>query len=60
SVPDDVATALEDQPQAKRFFEGLSYSSKLRLVLAIQAAKTDDTRQRRIAKTVSGLAEGRA
>jgi hypothetical protein len=44
---------------AKRFFDGLSYSNKRRLVLAIEGAKSDETRQRRIAKTVDNLREGR-
>jgi hypothetical protein len=59
-VPQDLAVALDKDRDAKRFFEGLSYSNKRRLTLAIQDAKTPETRQRRIEKTVSQLREGRA
>ncbi|HEU5440657.1 MAG TPA: YdeI/OmpD-associated family protein [Ktedonobacterales bacterium] len=59
SVPPDFADALDRDPHAKRFFDGLSYSNKRRVVLPIEDAKTDETRQRRIAKAVSMLHEGR-
>lgn len=54
-VPSDLASALAAVPTANAAFEALSYSNKRRLVLAIDAAKTDDTRQRRVAKTVADL-----
>lgn len=60
SVPSDVAVALDHEPDAKQFFQGLSYSNQRRLVMAIDSAKTAETRQRRIDKTVAGLREGRA
>lgn len=60
NVPADFAAALEESPVAKQFFDGLSYSNRLRLVLAIDGAKAADTRQRRIDKTVTALAAGRA
>jgi bifunctional DNA-binding transcriptional regulator/antitoxin component of YhaV-PrlF toxin-antitoxin module len=59
TVPPDLAEALAADADAQRFFDGLSYSNKRRLVLQIEGAKTDETRQRRIAKTVEGLREGR-
>jgi hypothetical protein len=59
-VPEDLATALDAAPDAKRFFESLSYSNRRRLVLGIEDAKTAETRQRRVDKTVAQLAEGRA
>lgn len=59
-VPADLATALEAEPAARAFFDGLSYSNKRRLVLAIEGAKQAETRARRITKTVEGLREGRA
>ena len=59
SVPPDLAEALDAEPDAKRYFDGLSYSHKLRHVLAIEEAKTAETRQRRVAKAVSALREGR-
>lgn len=60
SVPADFAAALDANPQAKRFFEGLSYSNRSRFVLSIEGAKSPETRQRRIEKSVSQLGEGRA
>jgi hypothetical protein len=58
-VPPDFAEALDADVDARRFFEGLSYSNKRRFVLSIEDAKTPETRQRRIAKAVSTLREGR-
>lgn len=60
TVPPDLADALDRDPEAKRFFEGLSYSNQLRHVLAIESAKTAETRQRRIAKAVNQIREGRS
>jgi Bacteriocin-protection, YdeI or OmpD-Associated/Domain of unknown function (DUF1905) len=59
AVPPDLASALDHDADAKRFFEGLSYSHQRRHVLAVEGAKTPETRQRRIAKAVSELREGR-
>ena len=60
SVPTDFASALDTEPEARRTFEGLSYSNKSWHVLQIEGAKTDETRQRRIAKSVDILKQGRA
>ncbi|MBA2550101.1 MAG: DUF1905 domain-containing protein [Nocardioidaceae bacterium] len=59
TVPPDLAAALDAEPGARRFFDGLSNSHQQRHVLAIDGAKTDETRQRRIAKAVDVLREGR-
>lgn len=58
TVPPDFAAALDGDTDAKQFFDGLSYSNKQRLILAIEGAKTSETRQRRIASTVSKLQAG--
>ena len=58
-VPDDLAAALAVAPEAKRFFEGLSYSQQRWFVLGIEDAKTPETRQRRIDAAVARLLEGR-
>jgi len=60
TVPADFSRALAREAAAKRFFEGLSFSNKQRIVIAIEAAKAPETRQRRIAKSVSSLREGRS
>lgn len=57
-MPPDFAEALE--ADARRAFDGLSYSNKRRYVLSVQDAKTAQTRQRRIAKAVSDLGAGAA
>lgn len=59
SVPSDFAAALDVDAAARRFFDGLSYSNKRRFVLSVEEAKTPETRQRRIAKAVDTLREGR-
>lgn len=59
TVPADFAAALDARPEAKSFFDGLSYSNRSRFVLSIDGAKTDETRHRRIAKAVVQLSEGR-
>ena len=59
-VPSDLAAALDAAPEAKRFFETLSYSNKRRITLSVDDAKTPETRQRRIDKAVRQLEEGRS
>jgi hypothetical protein len=59
-VPPDFSAALDADPAARRIFDGLSYSNRRRFVLAIDDAKTPETRQRRIEKSVDQLREGRA
>lgn len=60
AVPDDLAAALDAEPAARTFFDGLSYSNRSWHVLQVEGAKTDETRRRRIEKSVAMLAEGRA
>jgi len=60
TVPPDFADALDRHPDARRFFDGLSYSQKQWFVLGVEEAKTAETRQRRIDKAVARLREGRA
>ena len=60
TVPADLAAALDGEPAARRTFDGLSYSNRSWHVLQVEGAKTDETRQRRIAKSVEMLREGRA
>lgn len=59
TVPPDFAEALARDADARRFFDSLSYSNQLRHVLAIEDAKTPETRQRRIDKAVTMLREGK-
>ncbi len=59
TVPADLAAALDAEPEARRTFDGLSYSLRSWHVLQAEGAKTPETRQRRIEKSVSTLREGR-
>jgi hypothetical protein len=59
AVPPDFAEALDRDVEARRSFDRLSYSQKQRHVLSIEGAKTSETRQRRIAKAIGELREGR-
>ncbi|MCW2509621.1 MAG: hypothetical protein JWP68_2769 [Modestobacter sp.] len=61
-VPADLAAALDAEPVARARFEALSYSNQLRHALAVDGAKTEATRQRRVAAAVATLVEeaGRA
>lgn len=54
-VPTDFALSLRAAPAARRAFDSLSYSNKRRHVLAIEGAKTPETRQRRIDKSIDEL-----
>jgi bifunctional DNA-binding transcriptional regulator/antitoxin component of YhaV-PrlF toxin-antitoxin module len=60
AVPADLAAALAADADAKRFFDGLSYSNRRRHVLLVEDAKNPETRRRRIEKAVAMLREGRA
>lgn len=59
AVPEDFTQALEAEPQARAFFDRLSFSQRQWFVLGIEDAKTAETRSRRIDKAVARLLEGR-
>jgi hypothetical protein len=59
AVPADLAAALDAEPNARRTFDTLSYSNKSWHVLQVAGAKSEETRRRRIAKSVATLKEGR-
>jgi Bacteriocin-protection, YdeI or OmpD-Associated/Domain of unknown function (DUF1905) len=59
SLPADFAAALERDAAAKRTFEGLSNSLKNYHVQQIEGAKSPETRQRRIEKSIATLHEGK-
>jgi hypothetical protein len=58
-VPADLAAALDADPDARRTFDALSTSNKGWHVLQVQGAKSDETRARRIAKSVDALRQGK-
>ena len=59
TVPPDLAVALASDADAKRFFDTLTPSQKQWYVLPIEQAKAVETRERRIAKAIAMLREGR-
>ncbi|WP_433368758.1 YdeI/OmpD-associated family protein [Streptosporangium sp. CA-115845] len=58
TVPADLAEALDRDTDARRFFDGLSYSKKRWFVLSIEGAKKPETRQRRLSETIALLRDG--
>jgi len=58
-VPEDLAAALRVTPEAGAAFARLSYSHQRAHVEAVTGAKKPETRQRRVAKAVEMLTEGR-
>lgn len=58
-VPPELATALQNEPAAREFFDRLSYTCRREYAQWIAGAKRDDTRARRAAKAIVMLREGR-
>ena len=59
-VPPELAKALAKDAKAKKFFESLSYSGKIRLVAPIANGKTPETRERNLDKAMGALRAGKA
>ena len=57
-VPADLASALKAHPDARRTFDALPPSHRKAHVVSVTSAKTDETRQRRIAKAIDMLESG--
>ena len=55
TAPPDFSQLLKKNPAAQKAFEALSHSKKKAIVLSIEAAKTQETRTRRIEKAVKEL-----
>jgi len=58
-VPADLQSALDAEPKARQTFDKLSNSLKGYHVYQVTSAKTEETRQRRIEKSIATLREGR-
>jgi len=58
-LPEDLAAALDAEPKARETFDKLSNSMKGYHVSQVLDAKTPETRQRRIEKSISVLREGK-
>ncbi len=59
TVPPELRKALAANPKAKAFFEQLSYSKKRLYTVPIEKGKTEETRQRNLAKAMSVLSKGK-
>ena len=59
TVPEELAAALDADPEARATFDGLSYSNRSWHVLQVTGAKTEETRQRRIERSIEALHAGR-
>jgi hypothetical protein len=57
-LPDDLAAALADDPEAQRIFDGLSFTNRTEYVAWVLAAKQSSTRQRRVAEAPALLKSG--
>jgi len=58
-VPADLAEALKGEPEAESFFASLTASQQAGFTVPIEAAKQTETRERRVAKALTALREGR-
>ena len=58
-MPDDLASALAENPEAQRFWDALPPGQRKLLLYWIGSAKRPQTRTKRIAETVLACAEGR-
>ncbi|MFD0675673.1 MULTISPECIES: YdeI/OmpD-associated family protein [unclassified Paenibacillus] len=57
-IPDDLQHVLNENPQAKEFFDGLSFTSRKEYVRWVTDAKREETRTSRVAKSLEKLREG--
>ena len=58
-VPDDLAAALAGDPEAHAAWDRLSYTHRREHVEAIEEAKREETRRRRVEAALALLREGR-
>jgi bifunctional DNA-binding transcriptional regulator/antitoxin component of YhaV-PrlF toxin-antitoxin module len=58
TVPEELAAALRKDPAAAKRFESLSYSRRKAYADSIAGAKTEETRTRRLEKTLAELRQG--
>jgi uncharacterized protein YdeI (YjbR/CyaY-like superfamily) len=58
TVPDDLAAALDAEPEAREFFENLNSTNRYAILYRVQDAKRPETRASRIAKFVAMCAAG--
>jgi len=54
-IPEDFSRLLEEYEQAKKFFNSLSYTNKKAYVKWITSAKKEETRNKRLEKSIKML-----
>jgi len=59
AVPPALQAALDTNPSARAMFERLSYSNKSWHVLQVKGTKNEETRARRVLKSIEALQAGR-
>lgn len=59
-VPEDLAAALAAEPEAKAFWDRMSFSNQRWHAEQLTSAKTAETRARRLAKSLDLLRAGKA
>jgi uncharacterized protein YdeI (YjbR/CyaY-like superfamily) len=57
-VPSDLAAALDSDPAVRDTFDGLSHTHRKEYVRWVEKAKREETRTRRVEKSVEMLREG--
>jgi hypothetical protein len=58
-VPPELAAALDADPGAKAFFDGLSNSNKKVFTLSVDGTNNPETKARRVEKAIALMREGR-
>ena len=58
-VPPELAAALDADPVARAFFDGLSYSNKRVFTLSVEGTSNPETKARRVEKAIALMREGR-
>lgn len=58
-IPPELAAALLAAPDAKAYFDGLSYSNKRVFTLSVEGTNNPETKARRVEKAIALMREGR-
>ena len=58
-VPPELAAALDADPVANVFFDGLSYSNRRVFTLSVEGTSNPETKARRVDKAIALMREGR-
>jgi len=58
-VPPELAAALDADPHARAFFDGLSYSNRRVFTLSVEGTNNPETKARRVEKAIVLMREGR-